>query len=80
MPRSFSAEAMWVKLEPVLPPERGGMGRRWFSNRLMAEAILWKHRTGASWRELPEGFDPWTSVYTSFGTWSRRGVWQSLLE
>lgn len=80
MPRSFLTEAMWEKLAPLLPPERGGMGRPRFSNRLMVEAILWKHRAGAPWRDLPEDFGPWTSVYTRFDTWSRRGVWQDVLE
>ena len=46
----------------------------------MVEAILWKHRTGAPWRDLPEAFGPWTSIYTRFATWSKRGVWQTVLE
>jgi transposase len=46
----------------------------------MVEAILWKHRTGAPWRDLPESFGPWTSVFTRFNTWSKKGVWQSILE
>ena len=62
MPRSFLTEAMWEKLGPLPPPEGGGMGRPRFSNRFMVEAILWKHRTGAPWRDLPEDFGPWTSV------------------
>lgn len=45
MPRSILIEAMWENRAPSLPPERGGMGRPRFSNRLMVEAILWKHRT-----------------------------------
>jgi len=65
MPRRFLTEAMWDKLAPLLPPERGGIGRPRFSNRLMVEAILWKHRTGAPWRDLPEDFGPWSSVYKS---------------
>ena len=73
-------DEMWAKLAPLLPPEVGGMGRRRFPNRPMVEAILWKHRTGAPWRDLPESFGPWTSVYTRFNTWSKRGVWQRLLE
>ena len=80
MPRSFLTEAMREKLGPLLPPEGGGMGRPGFSNRLMVAAILWKHRTGAPWRDLPEDFGPWTSVCTRFNTWSKRGVWQDVLE
>jgi len=69
MPRSFLTEARWEQLGPLLPPEPGGMERPRFSNRLRVEAILWKHRTGAPWRDLPEDFRPWTSVYTRFNTW-----------
>jgi transposase len=46
----------------------------------MVEAILWKHRTGAPWRDMPEAFGPWTSIYTRFNAWSKRGVWQEVLE
>jgi transposase len=35
---------------------------------------------GAPWRNLPECFGPWTSVYTRFDTWSKRGAWQDVLE
>jgi len=49
-------------------------------NRRMVEAILWRHRTGAPWRDLPEEFGPWTSVHTRFDTWNKRGVWQDVLE
>jgi len=80
MPRTILSNEMWEKLAPLLPPERGGMGRPRFPNRPMIEAILWKHRTGAPWRDLPECFGPWNSVYTRFNTWSRRGVWQGVLE
>ncbi|WP_316411449.1 IS5 family transposase [Mesoterricola sediminis] len=80
MPRSSLTDAMWAKLEPLLPPERGGMGRSHHPNRPMVEAILWRHRTGAPWRDLPEEFGPWTSVYTRFEAWTKRGVWQRILE
>jgi len=40
MPRSFLTDEMWLKLAPLLPPERGGMGRSRLPNRPMIEAIL----------------------------------------
>jgi putative transposase len=80
MARSFLTDEMWERLAPLLPPERGGMGRMRLPNRRMVEAILWRLRTGAPWRDLPEEFGPWTSVYTRFDTWNRRGVWQGVLE
>jgi transposase len=42
----------------------------------MIEAILWKHRTGAPWRDLPEEFGPWISVFTRFNRWSKVGLSQ----
>jgi transposase len=60
------SDAMWEQLEPLLPsmgPRRGG---RWRDHRLVIEAIAWKCRTGAPWRDLPDAFGPWQSAYTRF--------------
>jgi transposase len=80
MSRSYLTEELWGRLAPLLPPEQGGRGRARFPNRPMVEAILWKRRTGAPWRELPEAYGPWTSVYTRYATWRRNGVWESVEE
>jgi len=80
MTRPFLTDELWKKLEPVLPPEQGGMGRRRRPNRPMVEAVLWKHWTGRPWRHLPAAFGPWISVYTRFVAWSERGVWRTVLE
>jgi len=80
MPRTFLNEAMWAKLAPMLPPERGKTGRPSKDHRTMIEAILWKHRTGAPWRDLPGEFGSWNSVFTRFNRWSKAGLWQSILE
>ncbi|WP_372342202.1 IS5 family transposase [Geothrix sp. PMB-07] len=69
-----------LQLEPLLPSEQGGMGRPRLDNRPIVEAILWKHRTGAPWRDLPESFGPWNTVFTRFNRWNRSGVWQRVLE
>lgn len=45
---------MWARLGPLGPGEQGGMGRPRVENRPIVDAILWNHRTGASWRDLPE--------------------------
>ena len=80
MPRSYLTDYMWDKLAPLLPPERGKTGRPSKNHRDMIEAILWKHRTGAPWRDLPEEFGPWISVFTRFNRWSKVGLWQTILE
>ena len=42
------------------------------------EAIFWMARTGAQWRELPENYGLWNSVYRRFNTWSKKNVWNGL--
>ena len=32
-------------------------------NRAMLNGMLWIARSGAQWRELPEAYGPWQSVY-----------------
>ncbi|WP_431272162.1 IS5 family transposase [Dankookia sp. P2] len=52
---------------------RGSSGR---DNRLFVEGVLWIARTGSPWRDLPEIFGGWNSVYRRFSRWSAREVWQ----
>ena len=53
---------------------RGSSGR---DNRRFVEAVLWLVRTGVPWRDLPEEFGSWNSVFRRFA-WSRKGVWSNL--
>lgn len=59
----------------MLPGKESDPGRTGANNRLFVEAILWIAYTGAPWRDLPEDFGPWNSVYKRFARWSERRVW-----
>jgi hypothetical protein len=52
--RGDLSEAEWRLLEPLLPPERGRKSRPAFDNRQIVNGILYRIRTGAPWRDLPE--------------------------
>lgn len=39
------------------------------------EAILWKFRTGAAWRDIPEDLCPWQIAYNRFNCWAINGLW-----
>lgn len=80
MARRILTERMWQRLAPLLPPERGRQSRPAKDNRQMLEAMLWRLRTGAPWRDLPSEWGPWNTVYTRFARWSRAGIWQRVLE
>jgi transposase len=46
----------------------------------MLNGILWILRTGAPWRDLPERYGPWQSVYEYFTEWRAAGVYDRILE
>jgi transposase len=79
MRRHELSDAEWARLAPLLPPERPPTGRPNKEHRAVVNAILWKLATGAPWRDLPERYGPWQSVYTRFRRWTRAGVWDRVL-
>ncbi|KPC59209.1 transposase [Streptomyces chattanoogensis] len=64
---------------PLLP-KRGGRGRPWRDHRQVVNGVLWRLRTGAPWRDLPERYGPWQTVYERFARWEVDGIWATLLE
>lgn len=46
------------------------------NDRDIMEAILWKLRTGAPWRDLPTAFCPWKTAYNRFNHWAKKGLWE----
>ena len=50
------------------------------SKRLTVNGILWVLRTGAPWRDMPERYGNWNSVFVRFTRWSKLGVWDAAFE
>jgi len=50
------------------------------NHRLVLDGIFWIARTGAQWRDLPEEFGKWSSVYRQFRRWTLAGLWEFMLE
>ncbi|MFJ1998483.1 IS5 family transposase [Streptomyces asiaticus] len=70
--------AEWDRLESFLP--RGGTrGGRWSDHRRVINGVLYRVRTGVQWRDLPERFGPWETVYKRHRRWSADGTWKMLL-
>lgn len=69
----------WERIKGMLPPERTGKkGRPAKNNRSMLNGMLWIARTGAQWREMPECYGPWQSVYARFRKWQKIGIWEKI--
>jgi transposase len=77
MPRRHElTDAQWARLQPLLPPHKPGRQRQ--DDRRILDGILWKLATGVPWRDLPERYGPWQTVYTRFWRWTRAGIWDQL--
>ena len=62
----------WAKIDAFLAQERGP-GRPPKDTRQFIEAVLWWRRTGVPWRDLPDEFGPWKTVFNRFDRWSKNG-------
>jgi transposase len=76
--RGELTDAAWAVLEPLLPGP-GGRGKPWAEHRRVINGILWRLRTGAPWRDVPERYGPWETVYARFVRWRGDGTWDRLL-
>ena len=65
----------WNQVYALLPSERTGRkGRPAKDNRSMINGMVWIARSGAAWRDLPERYGPWESVYSRFRKWTEDGI------
>ena len=56
------SDEMWARIEPVLPPAKGAMGRPMREHRSLVEGAVYRYRTGVARRDLPGEFGPWQTV------------------
>ncbi|WP_345475945.1 IS5 family transposase, partial [Actinoallomurus oryzae] len=67
------SDEQWQAIEPLLPPS-GVNGRPRVDDRRVINGMLFKAKTGVAWRDLPERYGPWKTVYNRFWRWSRNGT------
>jgi transposase len=65
-------------LEPFCPRWKG-VGRAIMDMRRTVEGIAWRFRTGSPWRDVPERFGNWNSIYGWFADWCKDGTWARVL-
>ena len=75
MKRYELTKEQWERIKSLLPPEEmGKRGRPRKDNPIMLNGMLWIVRSGAQWRELPETYGPWQSIYAQFAKWGDDGT------
>ncbi len=73
MRRHEVSDRQWEVLKDLLPA-RKKRGRKPSDGRMVLNGLLWIMATGAPWRDLPERFGPWNTVYDRFNLWSKDGT------
>lgn len=80
LPRRHAlTDEQWKRLQKVLPKVRPGP-KSAQGDRQFIDAVLYRAKTGVAWRDLPERFGPWKSVYNRFSNWAKRGLWERVFK
>jgi putative transposase len=72
------SDELWAVVEPVMPNSAGRRGRPWNDHRRTLEGIVWRYRTGSPWRDLPDQFGAWQSVWERHRRWSEDGTYAAM--
>lgn len=73
-------DAMWERMEPLLPRLRKNRkgGRPWVPNRAIADGIFYVLRTSCQWKAVPREFGSGSTLHRRFQQWVQRGVFRKL--
>lgn len=78
--RNLMSDEEWAFFEPFILAVRAPNGRKPVDHRRVLDGVFWIARTGAPWRDLPEEFGKWSSVYRQFRRWTLAGLWEDVME
>ncbi len=70
----------WAFFERFISAVRAPNRRKPINHRLVLDGIFWIARTGAPWRDLPEEFGKWSSVYRQFRRWTLARLWEDIMD
>ena len=78
MVRNRLTDEQWDLIADVFPAP-AATGRPPVNRRDVVDGILWIMRTGAPWRDLPEEFGKWGTVWDLFDKWNDNGTLDEIL-
>lgn len=79
MRRYELTDEAWDRLEPLMPPT-DQPGGRWRDHRTTLNGMFWVLNSGAPWRDMPERYGKWKTVYGRYRRWAREGLFDRILD
>jgi transposase len=80
MIRFVLTDAQWEKIAPLCLGKKSDPGRTGGDGRMFVEAVLWIARTNSPWRDLPDVFGKWNTVFVRFRYWVLRDVFKRIFD
>ena len=77
MHRHELTDEQWRKIGPLLP-RHGRRSQR--SDGNFVNAVLWLMKTGSPWRDLPERYGSWKTIYNRFANWAKAGHFERIFK
>jgi transposase len=72
----YLSDDQWAAIQPHLPQYKGHRPRA--CDRKIVSGIIHVLQSGCRWRDAPEEYGPYTTLYNRYNRWSKRGIWQYL--
>ena len=80
MKRHELTDEQWALVARHFQRRKRRTGRPGREPRVLLNGVMWILATGSAWRDLPERFGPWQTVYHHFRDWRRRGGFARVIE
>ena len=80
MHRHALRDDQWIRIKDFLPGRKGHVGGTAANNRLFVDAVIFRYRTGVSWRDLPDRFGNGIAVHRRYRRWCVSGVFTRVFE
>lgn len=76
----YIKKAAWSKIFSFLKTRKDIYIKNEEDCKMFVEAVYWMAKAGAPWRLLDSGYPHWNSVYKRFNNWSKKNIWNDLLQ
>ncbi|RYF31960.1 MAG: IS5 family transposase [Cytophagaceae bacterium] len=76
MNRHALKDRQWAKIARILPKNSGRPAK--LGDRNFIDAVLYVAKTGVPWRDVPDQFGSWKTIYNRFRRWAVAGIWQNI--